>query len=108
MLGYFPDDRKTHSKGGEVACGLQRPDATAAFDNVDGTNVISIYDASTDNTAKELADKVARNFPPGEIPESRKCYRHRRVDMSARNTTRDPNSESRTDRPRKTDGEIVL
>lgn len=65
----------------------------ATFYEIDGMNVVGVYDARSAQTAHDLSEDEAGNLAPREVAKCSKRNRDSGVDMSTRNTARDPDTK---------------
>ena len=80
----------------------------STLDEVDGVNVVGVDDPGAAQTAHNLSKDVGGDLAPGEVAEHGECECYRRVDVTSRDTARDPYTKGCTDCPSEVEGKIVL
>jgi len=76
-----------------------RDSKLAAFEQMNGTTVISVDDESTEERAGDLGKDVDWELPEGEATEDDLGEGDRRVDMAAGDPRRDPDATGKADTP---------
>ena len=69
---------------------------TTAFDEIDRVDVVSVNTPCTTNTSKDLGKYVDGDLTPREISEGGKSNSNSRINVSAGNPARNPNTKCST------------
>lgn len=65
----------------------------AAFEEIDGVDVVRVDDARSAQAAHNLGEDIARDLAPREVTERSKCDSDSGINVPARNAARNPYAE---------------
>ena len=63
---------------------------STAFNQIDGMDIVCVYDTGTTDTAQDLGEDVRWNLAPWEVAHSSEGDRYSRVYVTTRDAARDP------------------